>query len=62
MIAISQETQGASVKASRVLHEAIYELDTIKTQRGEDRVRRLWTELNMLSAVKTASSANCPPG
>ncbi len=54
MIAISQETQGASVKASRLLHEAIYEQDTIKTQRGEDRVRRLWTELNMLSAVKNS--------
>ncbi|UWP98667.1 ATP-binding cassette domain-containing protein [Aliiroseovarius crassostreae] len=54
MIAISQETQGASTKASRLLHEAIYELDTLKTQRGEDRVRRLWTELNMLSAVKNS--------
>ncbi len=54
MIAISQETQGASTKASRLLHEAIYELDTIKSQRGEDRVRRLWTELNMLSAVKNS--------
>lgn len=54
MIAISQETQGASTKASRLLHEAIYELDTIKTQRGEDRVKRLWTELNMLSAVKNS--------
>lgn len=54
MIAISQETQGASTKASRLLHETIYELDTVKTQRGEDRIRRLWTELNMLSAVKNS--------
>jgi ATP-binding cassette subfamily C protein LapB len=54
MIELTKQTQGASVKASRLLHEAIFELDTLKTQRGEDRVRRLWDELNSLSATKSS--------
>ncbi|WP_432448312.1 ATP-binding cassette domain-containing protein [Aliiroseovarius marinus] len=54
MVRISQETQGASAKAARLLHEVIFEHDTVKSQRGEDRVRRLWTELTMLSAVKNS--------
>ncbi len=54
MIRLTQETQGASAKATRLLHETIYELDTVKTQRSEDRVRRLWTELNTLSALKSS--------
>lgn len=56
MIALTAETQGgASAKASRLLHEVIFELDTVKAQRGgEDRVRRLWTELTMLSAVQNS--------
>ena len=40
-IQLTQETQGASTKSSRLLHEAIFELDTVKTQRAEDRVLRL---------------------
>ncbi|RFP89911.1 ATP-binding cassette domain-containing protein [Rhodobacteraceae bacterium 63075] len=54
MIRLTQETQGASAKASRMLHEVIFELDTVKTQRSEDRVRRLWDELNALSALKSS--------
>jgi ATP-binding cassette subfamily C protein LapB len=54
MIRLTKETQGATAKSSRLLHEAIYELDTVKTQRGEDRVQRLWTELTTLAAVKSA--------
>lgn len=54
MIKLTQETQGASAKSSRLLHEAIYELDTVKTQRGEDRFRRVWTELTALSALKSS--------
>ncbi len=54
MIRLTRETQGASAKSSRLLHEAIFELDTVKTQRGEDRVMRLWTELNTLSAMKSS--------
>jgi len=54
MIRLTQETQGASAKSSRLLHEAIFELDTVKTQRGEDRFRRLWAELTALSALKSS--------
>ncbi len=54
MIRLTQETQGANAKSSRLLHEAIFELDTVKTQRGEDRVERLWSELTTLSAVKSS--------
>lgn len=54
MIRLTQETQGASAKASRLLHETIFELDTLKTQRGEDRVMRLWHELNTLQAMKSS--------
>tara|TARA_R110002126_G_scaffold282706_1_gene431294 strand:+ start:24636 stop:26858 length:2223 start_codon:yes stop_codon:yes gene_type:complete len=53
-IQLTQETQGASTKSSRLLLEAIFELDTVKTQRAEDRILRLWTELNTLAAVKSS--------
>ncbi len=54
MLRLTQETQGASAKSSRLLHEAIFERDTVKTQRAEDRVMRLWQELNTLSAMKSS--------
>lgn len=54
MMALTMETQGASVKSSRLLHEAIYDVDTIKAQRGEDRFRRIWSELNALSSLATS--------
>ncbi len=54
MIRLTQETQGASAKSSRLLHETIFEIDTLKTQRGEDRVQRLWMELNTLQAMKSS--------
>ncbi|APE42827.1 ABC transporter ATP-binding protein [Sulfitobacter alexandrii] len=54
MMRLTQETQGASAKSSRLLHETLFELDTLKTQRGEDRVMRLWSELNALSAMKSS--------
>ncbi|WP_299288848.1 ATP-binding cassette domain-containing protein [uncultured Tateyamaria sp.] len=54
MLQLTQETQGASAKSSRLLHEAIFERDTVKTQRGEDRVMRLWQELTTLSAMKSS--------
>lgn len=50
MIALTRQTQGANAKAGRLLHEVVTELDTLKTQRGEDRVLRLWDELNVLSS------------
>lgn len=54
MIALTQSTQGASMRASRLLYEAVYEQETVATQRGEDRVKRLWQELVTLSAVKSS--------
>jgi ATP-binding cassette subfamily C protein LapB len=54
MIALTQKTQGASAKSSRLLHEAIYEADTVKAQRGEDRFRRLFGELTALSSLASA--------
>jgi ATP-binding cassette, subfamily C, bacterial LapB len=54
MIALTQATQGASIRASRLLYEAVYEQETVATQRGEDRVKRLWQELVTLSAVKSS--------
>jgi ATP-binding cassette, subfamily C, bacterial LapB len=54
MIALTQATQGASTRASRMLHEVIYESDTIKSQRGEDRFRRLWAELTSLSSLASS--------
>ncbi len=52
MIALTAATQGASTKAARLLYESVFEHETITTQRGEDRVNRIWTELVTLSAVK----------
>lgn len=54
MIALTQATQGASVRASRLLHEAIYEHETLTTTRGADRFKRIWDELTTLSAVKSS--------
>ena len=54
MMRLTEEMQGASAKASRLLQEALFELDTVKTQRAEDRVRRMWAELTTLSAVKSS--------
>lgn len=54
MMRLTEETQGASAKASRLLQEALFELDTVKTQRAEDRVRRMWSELTTLSAMKSS--------
>ncbi|WP_299730274.1 ATP-binding cassette domain-containing protein [uncultured Tateyamaria sp.] len=54
MLQLTQDTQGASAKSSRLLHEAIFERDTVKTQRAEDRVMRLWQELTTLSAMKSS--------
>ncbi|KCV83025.1 ATP-binding/permease fusion ABC transporter [Actibacterium atlanticum] len=54
MIALTRQTQGASAKAGRLLHEVITELDTVKTQRGEERVMRLWDELNAVSSHASA--------
>ena len=54
MMELTMATQGASTKSSGLLHEAIYDADTIKAQRGEDRFRRIWSELTALSSLATS--------
>ena len=54
MIRITREMQGASTKQSRLLNEAVTELDTIKTQRAEDRFTRHWEELTSVQALKSS--------
>ncbi|WP_141693225.1 ATP-binding cassette domain-containing protein [Thioclava sp. SK-1] len=54
MIRLTEATQGASARASRLLHEAIYEHETVSTTRGADRIKRIWEELITLSAVKSS--------
>lgn len=54
MVAMTMAAQGASTRAARLLYEAIFEAETVTTQRGEDRVRRIWQELSVLSAVHSA--------
>ncbi|SOC08750.1 ATP-binding cassette subfamily C protein LapB [Rhodobacter sp. JA431] len=56
MIEITKSTQGASMRAAKLLHEAIYEHETVSTQRGNDRFKRIWEELSTLSAVKSSES------
>lgn len=54
MMRLTQETQGASARSSRLLHEVIFEQETLKSQRAEDRFARLWGELTALSALKSS--------
>ncbi len=54
MIRLTQEMQGASARQSRLLQEAVVELDTIKTQRAEDRFARVWEELSAVQALKSS--------
>ncbi|MEO0372565.1 MAG: ABC transporter transmembrane domain-containing protein, partial [Pseudomonadota bacterium] len=54
MLALTRQTQGASAKAGRLLQEVLSELDTLKTQRGEERAMRMWDELNALSSYSSA--------
>ncbi|MFN3970381.1 MAG: ATP-binding cassette domain-containing protein [Gemmobacter sp.] len=54
MVALTAATQGAATRAARLLYESIHEAETLATQRGEDRVQRLWTEMTALSAAKSS--------
>ena len=54
MVALTAATQGASTRAARMLYEAVHEHETVATQRGEDRIRRIWNELTALSAAKSS--------
>ncbi|MCT4555965.1 MAG: ATP-binding cassette domain-containing protein [Pelagimonas sp.] len=54
MIRLTREMQGASARQSRLLQEVVTDLDTIKTQRGEDRFSRHWEELTAVQALKSS--------
>ena len=54
MIRLTKEMQGASARQSRLLQEAVGEIDTIKTQRSEDRFHRIWDELTAVQALKSS--------
>ncbi|MBS1304252.1 type I secretion system permease/ATPase [Loktanella sp. SALINAS62] len=54
MMALTLAAQGASTKSSRLLQEAVFEADTIKSQRAEGRFMRMWAELTGLSALSTS--------
>ena len=54
MMALTAASQGASQKSSRLLYEAVFEAETVTTQRGEDRIKRIWNELTALSAANSA--------
>jgi ATP-binding cassette, subfamily C, bacterial LapB len=54
MIALTNSTQGANTRAAKLLYEAVFEHETLTTQRGQDRVRRLWAELVALSALRAS--------
>ena len=54
MMRLTQDMQGVGARSARLLHEAIFELDTLKTQRAEDRFRRLWGDLTALQALKSS--------
>jgi ATP-binding cassette subfamily C protein LapB len=54
MIRLTQEMQGASSKQSRLLQETVTEIDTIKTQRAEDRFARMWEELTAVQSLKSS--------
>ncbi len=54
MVELTKETHGAGANAARLLHETIFEAETLRTQRGEARVKRLWTELSALTSLKSS--------
>jgi ATP-binding cassette subfamily C protein LapB len=54
MVALTAATQGANVRATRMLYESVFEAETLTTQRGEDPVRRIWNELTAVSALRSS--------
>jgi ATP-binding cassette subfamily C protein LapB len=62
MMRLTEEMQGASARGARLLHEAVFELDTLKTQRAEGRFRNLWSEMCALQAVKSSAQRSLGAG
>ncbi|KAA9008351.1 ATP-binding cassette domain-containing protein [Histidinibacterium aquaticum] len=62
MMRLTRETQGAAAKSNRLLHEVVYDADTVKAHRGEDRVRRVWGELTALGSLATSGQRRLASG
>ncbi|ESW61345.1 MAG: ABC transporter ATP-binding protein [Rhodobacter sp. CACIA14H1] len=54
MVALTHATQGANTRSAKLLYEAVFEHETLTTQRGQDRIKRLWAELVTLSALRAS--------
>jgi ATP-binding cassette, subfamily C, bacterial LapB len=54
MVAMTKASQGASTRQAKLLYEAVFETETVAITRGEDRIKRLWSELVTLNAVKSS--------
>ena len=54
MVDMSKASQGASTRQAKLLYEAVFETETVAITRGEDRIKRLWSELVTLNAVKSS--------
>lgn len=54
MVEMTKATQGASTRQAKLLYEAVFETETVSITRGEDRIKRLWSELVTLNAVKSS--------
>ncbi|MGR3484589.1 MAG: ATP-binding cassette domain-containing protein [Paracoccaceae bacterium] len=50
MAELTRQTQGAAIKSTRLLHEVVFDGDTIKSLRAEGRTARLWDEMTALSS------------
>ncbi len=53
MSRLARETMGGMSSASRLLTEAAYNLETVKTGRAEAHFQKAWEEIIALNAVKT---------
>ena len=62
MIELTRQSQGANARAGRLLHEVVTELDTLKTQRGEERMMKNWQELIELSSHTNAEQRRLSNG
>lgn len=54
MVEMTKATQGATTRQAKLLYEAVFETETVNITRGEDRIKRLWSELVTLNAVKSS--------
>ena len=54
MVDMAKASQGATARQAKVLYEAVFETETVAITRGEERLKRLWSELVTVNAVKSA--------